>query len=202
MAGRPPASSRAEIEAVALRLFTERGFDETTVEDIAAAAGIGRRTFFRYFRSKNDVIWGEFDAGLDRLRETLQATPADADWWGALRRAVVEFNRLDPADVPLHRIRMELILHVPALQAYSTLMYAAWREVVADFVGDRTGAKPDDFEPRLVGHTALAAAVAAYEQWLCEPSRSLDQLLDEAMSWLARQDVSHGRVTDMSGRQT
>jgi TetR/AcrR family transcriptional regulator, regulator of mycofactocin system len=189
MAGRPPASSRAEIEAVALRLFTDRGFDETTVDDIATEAGIGRRTFFRYFRSKNDVIWGEFDAGLERLRESLRAAPPDADWWAALRRAVVEFNRLDPAEVPLHRVRMELILHVPALQAYSTLMYGAWREVVAEFVAERTGAKPDDFEPSLVGHTALAAAVAAYEQWLREPSRSLDRLLDEAMSWLAGHDV-------------
>lgn len=192
MAGRPPTSSRAEIEAVALRLFSERGFEDTTVDDIAAEAGIGRRTFFRYFRSKNDVIWGEFDTGLERLRETLRATPADAEWWLALRRAVVEFNQLDPADVASHRVRMELILHVPALQAYSTLMYAAWREVVADFVAERTGAKPDDFEPSLVGHTALAAAVAAYEQWLREPSRSLAQLLDEAMAWLAGQDVAHG----------
>ena len=189
MAGRPPASSRAEIEAVALRLFTDRGFDETTVDDIATEAGIGRRTFFRYFRSKNDVIWGEFDAGLERLRESLRAAPPDDDWWTALRRAVVEFNQLDPDEVPLHRVRMELILHVPALQAYSTLMYGAWRDVVAEFVAERTGTKPDDFEPALVGHTALAAAVAAYEQWLREPSRSLDRLLDEAMAWLAGHDV-------------
>jgi TetR/AcrR family transcriptional regulator, regulator of mycofactocin system len=186
VAGRPPASSRDAIERVALELFAVRGFDETTVDDIAAAAGIGRRTFFRYFRSKNDVVWGEFDAGLDRLRETLDATPDDVPWPAALRLAVVEFNRLDDEHVAVHRDRMELILHVPALQAYSTLMYARWRDVVSEFVARRTGEKPDAFTPRLVGHGALAAAVAAYEQWLAAPGSDLAALLDHAMRWLAR----------------
>jgi hypothetical protein len=101
-----------------------------------------------------------------------------------LREAVVDFNSLDPSLVPLHRDRMELILHVPALQAYATLMYARWREVVTDFVAARTGGKPDDLLPRLVGHTALAAAVAAYEQWLAEPRSQLAALLDQAMRHL------------------
>ena len=192
MAGRPPASSHDSIERVALRLFADRGFEETTVDDIAAAAGIGRRTFFRYFASKNDVVWGEFDAGLEQLREELEAAPESEPWADALRRAVVAFNSLDAEQVPVHRQRMELILHVPALQAYSTLMYARWREIVAAFVARRTGRKPDDFEPRLVGHTALAAAVAAYEQWLAEPDTDLGPLLDDAMAWLTRQDGPHG----------
>jgi hypothetical protein len=83
---------------------------------------------------------------------------------------------------------MELILHVPALQAYSTLMYARWRDVVAEFVATRTGEHPDDFGPRLVGHAALAGAVAAYEQWLAEPDADLPALLGEAMRWVTRQD--------------
>jgi mycofactocin system transcriptional regulator len=188
VAGRPPASSRDAIERVALELFAARGFDETTVDDIAAAAGIARRTFFRYFGSKNDVVWGEFDAGLDRLRATLAATPDATPWSTALRRAVVDFNRLDDEHVSVHRARMELILHVPALQAYSTLMYARWRDVVSDFVARRTGEKRDSFGPRLLGHGALAAAVAAYEQWLAEPNADLAALLDTAMRWLTGED--------------
>ena len=188
MAGRPPASSHDLIERVALALFAERGFDETTVDDIAAAAGIGRRTFFRYFASKNDVVWGQFDSGLDQLRDEFDAAPADEPWPVVLRRAVVAFNSLDADQIPVHRQRMELILHVPALQAYSTLMYARWRGVVAAYVARRTAQKPDDFEPRLVGHTALAAAVAAYEQWLAEPDNDLIALLDRAMRWLTRED--------------
>ena len=198
MAGRPPATSRLDIERAAFALFAEQGFDETTVDDIAAAARISRRTFFRYFASKNDVVWGEFDRGLEHLRETLGAADPTQAWLTSLRLAVVEFNALAPEQVPLHRQRMELILHVPALQAYATLMYARWRAVVADYVAGRTGRKPDDFVPRLVGHTALAAAVAAYEQWLAEPSAALGDLLDEAMHYLARgliatgEDPGHG----------
>ncbi len=57
----PDAPPTSEIAAVALELFAERGFEETTVEDIAAAVGVGRRTLFRYFPSKNDMVWGDFD---------------------------------------------------------------------------------------------------------------------------------------------
>ena len=177
---------------MAFALFAERGFEETTVEDIAAAAGISRRTFFRYFASKNDVVWGEFDVGLRHFAESLAAAAPDQPWMDALRVAVVGFNSLDPVLVPLHRDRMELILHVPALQAYATLMYARWRDVVTRFVAGRTGAEPDDLHPRLVGHTALAAAVAAYEQWLAEPGSDLAQLLDASMRWLAGEDRAHG----------
>jgi TetR/AcrR family transcriptional regulator, regulator of mycofactocin system len=197
-AGRPPATTREEIERVAFTLFAERGFDETTVEDIAGAAGIGRRTFFRYFGTKNDVVWGAFDAGLEHFRDALDAADLDQPWMDALRAAVVDFNSLDAEQIPLHRDRMELILHVPALQAHATLMYARWREVVTQFVARRTGAEPDDLLPRLVGHTALAAAVAAYEQWLAEPDVGLEQLLDESMLHLstglapAREDAGHG----------
>ena len=73
--GRRPRTTRAELERVAFALFEAKGFDETTVDDIAAAAGIGRRTFFRYYPSKNDVVWGDFDGELARLRGWLAATP-------------------------------------------------------------------------------------------------------------------------------
>src|SRR3954462_11663363 len=191
-AGRPPLTTRLEIERVAFALFAERGFDETTVEDIAAAAGISRRTFFRYFAAKNDVVWGDFDDGLRHFADSLDAADPAQPWRDALRVAVVDFNSLDPELVPLHRDRMELILHVPALQAYATLMYARWREVVTRFVAARTGVKPDDLQPRLVGHTTLAAAVAAYEQWLAEPGTDLGGLLDASMRWLAGEDRTYG----------
>src|SRR5881275_2025178 len=105
-----------------MRLFTDRGFDATTVDDIAAAAGIGRRTFFRYFASKNDVVWGRFTEGLADLRAVLAAGPHDRPVADALRDAIVSFNALPVAQVPVHRQRMSLIFSAPSLQAHSTLM--------------------------------------------------------------------------------
>jgi hypothetical protein len=60
--GRPTVTSCAELERIALAIFAAQGFDVTSVDEIAVAAGIGRRNFFRYFKSKNDAVWGNFDA--------------------------------------------------------------------------------------------------------------------------------------------
>jgi len=149
--GRPPATSRAVLERVGFELFARRGFDRTTVEDIAAAAGIGRRTFFRYFASKNDLVWGDFAAELVKLDALLAATDPAAPMMDALRGAVVEFNRFDPAVVPWHRQRMALILRVPTLQADSTVRYASWRTLVTEFAAHRTGRAASDLLPTNTG---------------------------------------------------
>jgi len=80
-AGRRRMTSRADLEQVAFDLFERQGFERTTIDDIARAAGIGRRTFFRYFPSKNDVAWGDFDAELARMRLRLNAAPARVPQW-------------------------------------------------------------------------------------------------------------------------
>lgn len=186
--GRPPTTTRSEIEQVAFRLFDDQGFDATTVDDIAAAAGIGRRTFFRYFASKNDVVWGEFDRDLARMADRFSRYDPDLPLGDVLRDAVVAYNALDAAEVPRHRRRMALILHVPALQAHSTLRYAAWRQVVADYVATRLDCPASELAPRLAGHAALGAAVAAYEQWLADESAGsaeLGALLDAALRAVA-----------------
>ena len=179
--GRRRATSRAELEQTAFALFTARGFDATTVDEIAAAAGIGRRTFFRYFKSKNDVPWGAFEDELERMRVRLKACPPEIPLMDAIRVALIDFNRVTPAQVPLHRRRMELILRVPALLAHSTLRFTAWREVVAEFVAERTGRRPDDLAPQAIAHAVLGVAIAAYEHWLDDPAADLGTLLDNAM---------------------
>lgn len=141
---------------------------------------------FRYFPSKNDMVWGEFDRELDRLRAWFEACPDEVPLMEAIRRGVVAFNEF-PADVePSHRRRMTLILTTPALQAHSTLRYAEWRAVVAEFAARRLGAQPDELLPRLVGHLSLGAAVAAYEQWLHDPGSHLGRLLDQSLGELVR----------------
>lgn len=183
--GRPPRTSRAELEQHALRLFTARGFDDVTVEDIAAAAGIGRRTFFRYYRSKNDAVWGDFEGELRRMRAVLAAYPRETPMMDALREAIVDFNRLDAAQIPWHRRRMRLILEVPALQAHSTLRYAEWRAVVAEFAAGRLGQAPDALLPQVIAYACLGAAVAAYEQWLRQDGSDLGEFLEVALRALS-----------------
>lgn len=182
--GRPPATSHAAIEAAAFALFTQQGFDETTTDEIAESAGIGRRTLFRYFGSKNDIPWGKFDDSLNYFRATLASMPDDLSVAQAVQHSVVLFNTFDPDAIDQHRIRMRLILHTPSLQAHSVLMYERWRAVIADYVGERLGQPPGTLVPRTVGHVSLALAISAYEQWLGNDTASLEQLLTDAMSAL------------------
>ncbi|HVX22733.1 MAG TPA: mycofactocin system transcriptional regulator [Acidimicrobiales bacterium] len=183
--GRPPATTAADLEHVALGLFTRQGFEETTVDQIAAAAGIGRRTFFRYYRSKNDVAWGDFDEQLARFRASFQAVPASMPLPAALHDCIARFNDFPAEEEPWLRRRMALLLGVPALQAHSTLRYAAWRAVVAEFVAGRRGERPDDLVPQVTAHCALGTAVTAYECWLRDGRRSLAELMDAALAaWL------------------
>jgi mycofactocin system transcriptional regulator len=182
--GRPVATSHAAIEQAAFELFTARGFASTTLDDIARATGVGRRTLFRYFESKNDIPWGRFDLTLAGFRELLADQPLDVPLHVAVHRAVVAFNRF-PADArPSHRERMRLILTTPELEAHSVLRYADWRAVIAEYVSERTGAAPSDLQPQLVAHVALAQALTAYEAWLRDDDAVLEELLDETMAAL------------------
>ena len=88
--GRPPGTSARELELVALRLFGERGFEQTTVDDIAAGAGVSRRTFFRYFDSKAEVLWSEFDTEVSTIRTLLNDVPGDL--------SVVGYNDIPDAE--------------------------------------------------------------------------------------------------------
>lgn len=176
--GRPAVTSRVQLAHIALDLFADRGFEATTVDDIAAAARIGRRTFFRYFSSKNDVVWGDFDAELRRMRDFLAARPAGEPYLTSLHLAVLDFNTFAPTETPWHRRRITLILKVPALQAHSTLRYAAWRGVVADFAARRLGLAPESALPRTIAYALLGVCLSAYEQWLADEHADLLPLLD------------------------
>jgi len=183
--GRKRSTSAGELERAAFELFARNGFESTTVEDIAAVAGISKRTFFRYFDSKNDVVWGDFGEQLRIMRARFARCPAEQPMMDAIRTVVVEFNRFDPAEAPWHRKRMELILQVPALQAHSTLRYVEWRAIVTEFAADRLGRPTHDLVPQAIGHATLGVAIASYEHWLSQPGTELTTVLDRALRGLA-----------------
>jgi TetR/AcrR family transcriptional regulator, regulator of mycofactocin system len=184
--GRPVATSHAEIEQAAFRLFAQRGFDGTTLDAIAAEVGVSRRTLFRYYQSKNDIPWGQFDQTLDHFRRILEEMPTDLPLHEAVHRAVLRFNEF-PADArPSHRDRMTLILTTPGLQAHSVLRYAEWRNVIAEYVAQRMGLGPDDLAPQVVAQASLAIALSAYHAWLAGEDSDLTTLLDRGMAELRR----------------
>src|SRR5580693_5948792 len=121
--GRPPGTSARELELAALRLFREQGFEDTTVEQIAAAAGVSRRAFFRYFDSKAAVLWHEFDGEVEALRAAFTRVPGDVPMMTAIRQVVVGVNRYHAEDLPELRTRINLISSVPALQASAAPHY-------------------------------------------------------------------------------
>lgn len=181
--GRRRSTSAEHISSVAIDLFMSQGFDEVSVDDVAAAAGIARRTLFRYYPSKNALPWGDFDAHLEHMRELLADLEPGVPIRGALRTALLAFNDFDDTD--RHRQRMRLILETETLQAYSLTMYAGWRAVVAAFVATRLGRASQDLVPQTVAWTMLGVALAAYEHWLADESVSLAAALGDAFDTLA-----------------
>lgn len=183
--GRPRGTSGAALEAIALRLYAEHGFEGTTVEMIAAEAGTSRRTFFRYFDSKTAVLWGEFDREVSQIRETLASMPEDIPVMAAVRRAVVAVNHYRADDVDELRARMGLIGSTPELAASATVHYDAWERAISDFVAVRRGLAEDSLYPLAVGRATLAACRAAYDRWAARADADLTVYLDAALRALS-----------------
>lgn len=160
--------------------------------DIAGEVGVGTRTLFRYYASKNDIPWGQFDLTLSNFRLLLDAQPAEIPVHEAVHRAVVEFNRFPADSQPSHRERMRLILRTPELQAHSVLKYAGWRRVIAEYVGRRLDRDPDSWVPLAAGHVSLALALTAYERWLDDPNADIVDAVQHAMESL--QDYLQART--------
>lgn len=183
--GRPRGTSARTLELIALRLFTEQGFHETTVDQIAAEAGVSRRTFFRYYDAKSQVLWAEFDNEVTTIRAALADTLDDLPVMDAVRDAVVAANHYRAEDVPELRMRMHLISTVPELAASATVHYDAWERAIAEFVGRRCGQPADSLYPLAAGRATLAVCRAAYERWSAHADTDLTVYLDAALRALA-----------------
>ncbi|MDF2823263.1 MAG: mftR 1, partial [Mycobacterium sp.] len=149
--GRKRSTTRDHIADIAIDLFCARGFDSVSVDDVAQAAGIARRTLFRYYPSKSAIPWGDFDVHLSQLRDLFAGFAAEVPLREALRSGLLAFNTFDAAEAIRHRERMRLILETAELQAYSMTMYAGWRNVIAEFVAFRRGLAATDIGPQAVG---------------------------------------------------
>jgi mycofactocin system transcriptional regulator len=182
--GRPPATSSRELRQIALRLFTDNGFESTTIDQIAGEAGVSERTFFRYFSSKASVLWTDFDTEVEAIRHALAAVPGDVPMMKAIRQAVVSANHYQADDVPELRARMNLIALVPALSSSAAEHYDAWERVVSEFAARRLGHAADSLYPLAIGRAVLATCRAAYDRWSARADADLPGYLDAALSAL------------------
>jgi mycofactocin system transcriptional regulator len=180
----PTGDTRARVERAALDLFTVRGFENVTSDEVADLAGISRRTFFRYFATKADAVWGDFAGHVARLADLLSATDPGQPVLASVCAVYVQVNDYPEAELPLLRERMRLILTEPALLAHSQLRFAEVDRVVAHYVAGRTGESPTALVPRLVAATTRAAATTAFQAWLADEHSSLAGRLHQAFDEL------------------
>ncbi|TCP41211.1 TetR family transcriptional regulator [Tamaricihabitans halophyticus] len=172
---------RAELIDAAMRLFLSQGFEVTTVEEIAQAAGISRRSYFRYFASKDEVFAGALASIGQAIGHTLAKRPLSESPWDALRRAfdpLLDQAGTDPNAEALGRLMLER----PSLQQGK---HTAWQTEIATALETRLPA--DATGDRSLSAQALAAAAiaclhTAQAQWLApDEHRELATLLDMSM---------------------
>lgn len=189
-AGRPRAASKADVEKVALALMLERGYENVSVEDIAAAARISRTTYFRYFGSKPGVVWLSFDATIERLDRELAAFRG-SDVLDGVRRAVVESTRAAVYDSDVWLDRFRLLDTSAELQAGTYVHWEEWKRPVAAFVAARTDTQPIDRVPAVVAATCQAVFVSELRDW-----RNSD---DKRHDLLGRLDNGLGEMLNLFG---
>ncbi len=174
---------QAEIGDVAMRLFLERGFEATTMEQVANEAGISRRSLFRYFGTKEDIVLGNLvEAGI-AVKDALEARPADEPPWEALR-AAFESLALDPEYSPERNLRISKMLYgTPSLRASHFEKQLRWQELLVPNIQMRldakTGVAPDPRAEAIVA-CALTCLDVAIEIWTrgdgeADPAHLFDQ---------------------------
>jgi AcrR family transcriptional regulator len=157
---------RAEIVAVGMRLFTERGFDATTVDEIADAAEVSRRTLFRYFGTKGDVVMDWARGTTDTLCSALRARPGDESPLESLRAAFQALNHSFDGEVRAVHAQAVMVERTPSLRSHSMLKHAQWEDALAAVLAERDPAL-GELVPGLLARIAVAAFRTALDEWLC-----------------------------------
>lgn len=187
---RPGLRERKKIETLhrlqeeALRLFDEQGYDATTIEQIAAAAGVSASTFYRYFPTKEDVVvQDEYDP---LIVQVFQAQPPEAPPLDALRSVLAElFARFTEEDLSRVRRRAALIFAVPALRAHQLGQTLATERMLSDMVAERTGRTRDDLEVRHFTAVVVASWTTAISTWAeAGPDADLAAVMDQCLAHL------------------
>lgn len=175
-------NARGRLEQAALDLYRERGFDQTTVTEIAERAGLTERTFFRYFADKREVLfWGQ-----DRLRElyvrTIAATPASTAPIDAVAAALEATVPVFHERREVARQRQAVIDANPGLQERELLKRASLASAMAEALRGRGVTEP---AASLTAEVGVIAFKTAFARWVREPgAQDLSRLIREAFDQL------------------
>jgi AcrR family transcriptional regulator len=158
--------TRAALEEAAMDLFARQGYERTTVEQIADRAGVSVRTFFRYFSSKQHVLFGDVAYGrVTALSEALAARPDGEPPLDSVKAVLDASDITDAEELAQIRARMGLMAQQPALVANYLLVNRELQECVAAFVAQRSGLPPQHPYPLTISAAAAAAWDAALSAW-------------------------------------
>ena len=149
--------TREAIIDAALRLLAERGFDGTTVADIAAAADIAPRTFFGYFVSKEDVVFHDFEETFASLQDRLATREPGETAIDAMRAWIAGVLAETDFEDPRERCQRELIRSTPALSEHDRKKMARFEAALGEAVAQDLGADQGPLRPRMVASAATAA---------------------------------------------
>lgn len=189
--------NRADVAAIAVELFTSRGFDEVTIDDIASAAGISRRTFFRYFESKEDAVLPYEHERLEQFRELLAARPSDEPVMATVRRAAVAIvtdrTMLGRRDIGSW---LRLIRDTPSVHARSLELRSRWEDEVRQVIAEHLGVDPaTSLEANVLAGAAIAATRAPVDVWVADGCTSdLTTLVERSFDLLLHGLADSDRV--------
>ncbi|ASQ93574.1 MULTISPECIES: TetR/AcrR family transcriptional regulator [unclassified Streptomyces] len=173
-----------EILATALRLFTEQGYDETTIAQVAREAGVSQRTLFRYFGTKEDLLGGSRDRFGQILADTISEQPANAGAWEALRAGLAAVLALhDSREQALERFR--LLHNTASLRAGWLEKQLRFQENLLPLIEPRMDAATgnEGAKARAVIATALACLDAALTTWVANDGKGeIMDLYDECLA--------------------
>jgi AcrR family transcriptional regulator len=162
-----------------MKLFLAKGYEATTLDDIAAAAEISRRSFFHYFASKEDVVVAWQDRSADALTAAIAERPADESMITAAENAILTMTRhLNPEDaIAIARLKRE----TPALQAREQVKYEKMERAMAGALAARASDKTGQTQARLVAMITTGAIRIASENWLTQGAREKPDVLVRRM---------------------
>ena len=171
------------IRDAALELFHEKGYEGTTVDDIAAAADVSPRTFFRYYANKEEVLFSAFDETLELLRDFLHAFPPEVTVGQALRAALNEFAAVGTL-VSADRATFDVFRSNEHLHARYLMSFFRLEQIAAEWIGGRAGLPADDFLPRTLAAVLASGARVALDVWVEQPGRELQELLETTLAMI------------------